>query len=388
MQAEITENLNPEMKIAQIGSYPVSADCIRGGVEASVYGLAQELVQSHDVVCFDLPRMEAETSVAMDGAVRVYRYKNIGKHQKDMIDCLNRLLSDIQGECPDVCHIHGTGLLAQKLYRSLRNQGYRLMLTVHGLGYIEKKNQLTRKFSLGGLYKLCYQSRAEFALLKMAPKAIVDTDYVGEALRRYPCRIPDICTVPQGINSRYFEMRCSPESRVVLSVGSIGMRKGHLYTIDAFDKMRAKGCCAVLKIYGVKAEDLYYHQLMGRIAESPYAAEIELHPNAPLNELMQAYQDAHLFVLHSQEESQGIVFAEAMACGLPVVATKVGGIPYVVKDGQTGILCNYTDSDAMADAMVRLMSDDALWNKMSAAAREEACHYKWSSIAEKILNLY
>lgn len=376
------------MKIAQIGPYPLSANCIKGGVETSVFGLAQELTKTNEVVCFDIPRMDVVNAKETSEGVLVYRYKNTGTNQRDMIRCKDQMVLDILSEHPEICHIHGTSLLALLLYKELSRYGIKMMLTVHGLLFVEKKNQFYRNPSLRNLYKLWYQSRAEFALLKMASQAIVDTDYVAEALNHYPCRIPKLNTIPQGINQRYFTMQCSSLSKVILSVGSIGMRKGHFYTVEAFNKIRAKGIYAKLKIYGVLAEESYFKQLQSRISSSPYSSDIELHPNASVDELLEAYKEASVFALHSQEESQGIVFAEAMACGLPIVATNVGGIPYVVKHGECGLLSNYGDVDSMSNNLEKLLTDQKMHSKMSLNAKHLAKDYDWSVIANRIIELY
>lgn len=376
------------MKIVLIGPYPISADCIRGGVEASVYGLANELAKTNEVVCFDMPRMDVSETKDNSEDILVYRYMNKGRNQKDMIKCKDQMVLDIINEHPDVCHIHGTGLLALQLYKELSGHRIKMMLTVHGLLFVEKKNQFYRNPSLRNLYKLWYQSRAEFALLKMASQAIVDTDYVAEALNHYPCKTPKLVTIPQGINKKYFSIHSNITSNIILSVGSIGMRKGHLFTIEAFDKIRAKGINAKLKIYGVLAEDTYCRQLQSRIKSSLYSSDIELHPNAPIDELTEAYKEASIFALHSQEESQGIVFAEAMACGLPVVATNVGGIPYVVKHGECGLLSDYGDVDSMSNNLEKLLTDQKMHSKMSLNAKHLAKDYDWSVIANRIIELY
>ena len=95
-----------------------------------------------------------------------------------------------------------------------------------------------------------------------------------------------------------------------------------------------------------------------------------------------------MFVLHSREESQGIVFAEAMATGLPVVATKIGGIPYVVADEKSGLLCSYGDVETMTEMVEQLMTDEAMWKEYSNAAKEIAKNYSWRDIAERIVELY
>lgn len=79
-----------------------------------------------------------------------------------------------------------------------------------------------------------------------------------------------------------------------------------------------------------------------------------------------------LFLLPSETEAFGLVALEAMACGVPVVATDTGGVPEVVDDGVSGFLRPVGDVEAMAEAGTRLLSDRPLWDRFSAAARRGA----------------
>ncbi len=106
------------------------------------------------------------------------------------------------------------------------------------------------------------------------------------------------------------------------------------------------------------------------------------------DDLWRLYGEAHVFVLHSEEESQGIVFAEAMATGMPVVATEVGGVPHVVKNGANGLLAAYSDVKDFSEKMAVLMQDPLLWQKMSAEAVIASQRYHWSRINDAISKLY
>lgn len=81
---------------------------------------------------------------------------------------------------------------------------------------------------------------------------------------------------------------------------------------------------------------------------------------------------ADLLLLPSASESFGLVALEAMASGVPVVASRAGGLPEVVEDGVTGHLGEVGDVEAMADAGIRILSDDKTWVRMSNAARQVA----------------
>lgn len=82
--------------------------------------------------------------------------------------------------------------------------------------------------------------------------------------------------------------------------------------------------------------------------------------------------NADLFLLPSQTESFGLSALEALACGVPVVASRAGGIPEVVQDGVTGALREVGDVDGMADAAIAILTDRALWKEMSEAAAADA----------------
>ena len=377
------------MNIVQIGNYPISADCIHGGVEASVFGLVQELAKNHIVDVFDIPRIGEKDRVERYGNLTIHRYANPGTHNKDAVLRLSEIVRDIVALGPEVCHIHGTGAISKELYFALRRHGLHVMVTVHGLLREEKKQALLRKPSLKTLYQYIVQSRDERTMLNAVPRAIVDTAYVEDMLQHYGLQhVPQMHVIPQGIDETFYSIKCNPRSNVILCVGAIGPRKGHIYTMEMFERLRAKGICAKLRIIGSLADKGYYEQLKQKIAESTYRDDISLEANLPREELLKAYAEAKLFVLHSREESQGIVFAEAMATGLPVVATKIGGIPYVVADGESGLLCPFGKVEAMAEMVEKLMTDDALWIQYSEAAKEIAKGYSWGDIAERIVKLY
>jgi L-malate glycosyltransferase len=91
-----------------------------------------------------------------------------------------------------------------------------------------------------------------------------------------------------------------------------------------------------------------------------------------------------LFILPSELEAFGLVALEAMACGVPVIATDTGGVPEVVDHGSSGYLAAVGDVDGMAAAAIGLLSDPALWRNFSEAARRGAERYS----AERVVSQY
>lgn len=375
--------------IVQIGSYPESPSCIRGGVEASIYGLAQEQSRLSKVHVFDWPRIKGNQKVEKDGEVTVHRYCNKGSRQLSMVRLVDDVVHEIDMLNPDVCHVHGTTLFSWRIYQQLRKKGRKVILTIHGLICVEKRNLLKKRFSLKGLFQYVYQGAVERRFLSHVPVAIVDTEYVKNMVLQYPIRQkPKMVVIPQGINEVYYSLHCTSNSSKFLSVGAIGERKGHLLTIQAFEMLRQEGVEAKLIIAGTVADRQYFDRLCWVARHSKYKEDILVLPDLTFDDLLQLYQQAQVFVLHSQEESQGIVFAEAMATGMPVVSTKVGGVPFVVKDGETGLLSDYGDVSKFAGNMKKLLKETNLWQSMSAKAIQLASDYHWTHISESILGLY
>lgn len=95
-----------------------------------------------------------------------------------------------------------------------------------------------------------------------------------------------------------------------------------------------------------------------------------------------------LFVFPSREEGLGSVLIDAMAQGLPIVASRVGGIPELIEDGQTGLLVPPGDAPALAAALTRLVADAELRARLGAAARQAAAAYTPEAMAAAYAALY
>ena len=106
-------------------------------------------------------------------------------------------------------------------------------------------------------------------------------------------------------------------------------------------------------------------------------------------DLPEVLRDADLFLLPSETESFGLAALEAMACGVPVVASAVGGLVEVVADGEAGFLRPVGDVPALTDAAERLLSDEALRRAMGAAARRTAeTRYRIDPAIDRYVDIY
>jgi D-inositol-3-phosphate glycosyltransferase len=100
------------------------------------------------------------------------------------------------------------------------------------------------------------------------------------------------------------------------------------------------------------------------------------------------YSAAEVLVMPSHYESFGMVALEAMACGTPVIASQVGGLPFLVKDGVTGYVVPDEDIDTLSQRLAVLISQPAVRQQMGDQACAEAQNYSWEKITGRILQVY
>lgn len=112
-----------------------------------------------------------------------------------------------------------------------------------------------------------------------------------------------------------------------------------------------------------------------------------LEPRPP-EELVAVYQAADVVAVPSYNESFGLVAIEAQATGTPVVASRVGGLPIAVADGETGLLVNGHEPTAWADALAQMLDDDDLRIAMAEAAVGRAQKFSWEVSAQKMREVY
>jgi D-inositol-3-phosphate glycosyltransferase len=100
------------------------------------------------------------------------------------------------------------------------------------------------------------------------------------------------------------------------------------------------------------------------------------------------YSAADVVTMPSEYESFGMVALEAMACGTPVVASQVGGLAYLIQDGETGFHIPNQDPVALSDRLTWLVEDDDLHTCMGRKAAEYARNYSWEKITDQIIDVY
>lgn len=105
-------------------------------------------------------------------------------------------------------------------------------------------------------------------------------------------------------------------------------------------------------------------------------------------DLVKWFQAATLCAVPSYSESFGLVAIEAQACGTPVIAARVGGLPTAVRDGISGVLIDGHDERVWAQEILRVTSDDNLQSRLATGAIDHASHFGWEDTTEKLIAVY
>ncbi len=382
------------MRIIQAGSYPLNNNCIQGGVESSVHGIAMELSRTQEVRVIDFPRYEI-TKDSIEKLIKfdVYRFRNFSKSPHAGVLRIFNMFGQIKSFKPDVCHLHTSSTISLLLYLLLKLYKIPVVVTIHGLAHIEKKNNWKKKRTFRNFIKYIFHSLSEFLLISISGKILVDTDYVSNEIHEYTkqykiIHLPECLVIPQGINSCFFDFRCDLTSNTILSVGSINKRKGHIQLIESMVDI-VKNCSKIkLNIAGV-VSDLEYLKLMElKIIECNLSDHITIYTNLYFDDLVELYKKSSIFVLHTEEESQGIVFCEAMACGMPIVSTNRGGVPYVVTDKKGGYLSAYGDILSFSINILKVFNNYDQREIFSKYNVKMSAKYNWDLIVEETLAIY
>jgi glycosyltransferase involved in cell wall biosynthesis len=173
---------------------------------------------------------------------------------------------------------------------------------------------------------------------------------------------------------------------IVLFVGRVTEAKGVFDLLKAWNGVIARCKCAELWIVGPNHTDAHFLRALEAYGQT---RSIKVLGPLPLHEVADLMRQAHVLCLPSHGEGMPNCVMEAMACGLPVVATAVGGIPEIVQSNRTGMLVEKGDVQSLADALVSLLQDSNQRAQMGEAsyafARE---HFDARKTAERLVGLY
>ena len=212
---------------------------------------------------------------------------------------------------------------------------------------------------------------AEARNARNADAVLVPSRYSSRVAQRAYDLPPGVMrVVPEAVDLRHWdELRTAPppppEHPTILSVAHQYPRKDTASLLRALPLVRRAIPAVRLEIIGGGPELPRLRALAGALRLDD---RVTFHGSIPEDQdVRRAYFAAHVFCLPSRQEGFGIVFVEAMAAGLPVVAARAGAVPEVVAEGETGLLVPPQTPRALAEALIRILSEPETRKRMGAA---------------------
>jgi len=303
----------------------------------------------------------------------------------------------------DVIHSHYwiSGLVAERLREAWG--GIPIVQMFHTLGHM--KNQVAQ-----APHEFATQQRldAESAILRFADRIVAGSPLdKAQTVWHYGADPHKIAVIPPGVDLTRFRpigpleaksfIDVPPEKRMVLFVGRIEPLKGIDTLLRAMKTVAAEcGGCEGLTVAivggdpGVPLEQM--SDEMARLhrlrAELGIEELVTFLGKRDQDLLPYYYSAAEVVVMPSHYESFGMVALEAMACGTPVIASRVGGLRFSVVHGYTGLHVPVRDADALAAAILKLFKNDPLRWQLSANSRKVAQSFGWPVITGQIVDLF
>ncbi|MFW5734598.1 MAG: glycosyltransferase family 4 protein [Oceanidesulfovibrio sp.] len=299
----------------------------------------------------------------------------------------------------DAGHVSATSLY--RLYSRLRNHPPDCLVTLTAvpniwgriLGRIAGAPMILGSCRGGGAPK----RQHEKLLWRLADHHVTNTLQLKRRLMTDQ-RVPEnhISVIHNGVDVQYFapppegerERMEAEQGPVVLCVARLVEDKDHASLLRAFARIAPVHPDAELWLVGDGPLESGLRKRARKLLGAAGVPKERIRFLPGRLDLREIYARASMLVLPSIREAMPNVVLEAMACGLPVVATRVGGLPEMVAEGETGLLIPARDHGAMAEAIGRLLADTGLRRSMGHLGRERAVHaFSWKAMVERFSTL-
>ncbi|MGM0692625.1 MAG: glycosyltransferase [Pseudomonadota bacterium] len=361
---------------------------IVGGVSESVQRLKRRLQAAGHRVLVVAPRLEGQPRKEVD-VVRVVAVQHFNGSDFSLpVPIPGQLHEAIEAFDPDIVHAHHPFLLGDTAARAAETYGLPLVFTHHTLyehytHYVPGDSTRMQRFAVALATQYTW----------LCDEVIAPSESIRELLLRREAN-PRISVVPSGVDTACFtlgdgrhwreRLGIPGEAYVIGHLGRLALEKNLAFLAEAVAEalVRLPGAHFLVVGEGEARGDIQ------SLAESRGVAG-RLHFTGRLQgqALIDAYHAMDVFAFASHSETQGMVVAEAMAAGLPVVAVDASGVREVVVDGRNGRLLGEDDVDAMAEALVTLVDPDVRLPLAEAALQTAADHDERRS-AERCLAVY
>ena len=378
------------MRIAMVSPYfhPVI-----GGIETYVLELSREFVnKDHEVYVFT-------SNKTMDGkydvfpwqeeinGINIFRFKVLPFTKG--VEFWLKFSDTLLKAKPDIVHCHKIGFSMSDMCPIIcKANRIPSIATTHGVPYI---SSVHREPPLRDLYLKTVPGRT----VRLFDHIVAISEIELPWLHKSGVSDEKIHVIPGGVSRRIFNGNFSErdfrekydvESRMILYLGRLADKKGIEHLIYAAPLLLRDFPDLKIVIAGPDCG------MMGRLMNLTHKLGVERSVifTGPLPEEYKyaALASSEALILPSSFEAQGLVLMEAQALGIPVIATKQGGVPYFIRDGVNGILIDYGRPDQIVKAVKTILEDRDLARRMGENGRRLAEKHTWDSIANKMLTIY
>jgi glycosyltransferase involved in cell wall biosynthesis len=377
MRIAIITNDHREPLQAVSGNETKSQPLIGPAVESLLQGLAvSPEVEVHVVSCLKAPLPSPEKiapnifyhglAVPQSGWMRTLYQGCVRK--------IHRKLWEIQ---PDIVHGQGT---ERYCAMSAMFSGFPNVITIHGnMRIIARVNQV-RMFSHSWL-----AARLEGFTLPRVGGVICITGYTRNAVKSLARRT---WVVPNAVDASFFDVQPSPATNVPpagLCVGTLCFRKNQIAFIRALDPL-AKERPFKIVFASEPPQDDYGRECLQLIRERPWCEHAGFLNRPQLRAMLAT---ASFVALPTREDNCPMVVLEGMAAGVPVLASKVGGVPDLIEPDQTGLFFDPERPESFREGVGRIITDRAWAQQLAANAKAEALRrFHPRVIAQSHLDIY
>ena len=365
--------MNNKIKLVQ-----VIADSAIGGGPKHVFGLLSNLDKTKFEVLLIAPRgwLTTRASSISGVKVKIVDFKN--KWDLASLLKLRRNIAEFRSDNPfGPIVIHAHGPRAASFCKLILRSKERFIYTEHIWNNdYHLKNPINAWLQKNGLRSVCMRANKIIAVSKSVKKFLIsDLDI----------RDSKISVIPNAIEIESDKIERPKENGTVVgTIGSLNKQKGHLFLIQAFERVAKSLPKAKLEIVGDGPEKA---SLLKEIKNRNLESKIQL--LGKIDRPKKIMKNWDLFVLPSLSETFGLVILEAFEAQVPVVATKVGGIPEIITNNENGILVSPGDVEKLAKAILFLLVEKKERQQLSAKAYDLLKKkYDWSKIIVEIENEY
>ena len=296
---------------------------------------------------------------------------------------------------PDVVHVQVSDPIGLSVVSYARKNGIPVVTTEHNQPEVLTEPLRVPKLvkkpvdALLSAYFVNRQSKSDFVTMptKKAIYKLLDGKDIEVPVAAVSNGVDLSAFHPGRVSREFCEKYGVPFGRpVVLYVGRVDPEKSVGSVIEAFASAHERVPSAVLVIVGDGVDKI---RLMDLVVERPELVDsVFFAGRVTPPDLYEFYQLGDVFATASEIETQGIVLVEAAASGLPLIAVDKGAVSEICVDGENGFLCEPGDVAGIAEAMVRVLSDDVLRKKYSKRSVEIASEHDFEKTLDKFINIY